>query len=325
MRGAGTYTTGRGAESPGFSPEGLWEEQPGGYTRSALESARESGCVLEGWVTLCDAQYTLWVDLGCMRGRIVREEVQLCPWGEEVRDIAVITRVGKRAAFVVMGFDRTEDGEEIAVLSRRGAQRLCREAFLDRCVPGDVLRARVTHLEPFGAFVDVGCGIVSMLPIDAISVSRIAHPGDRFALGQAIWVVLRSVEVGGRICISHKELLGTWEQNAKRFQPGQTVSGIVRSVEEYGVFVELTPNLAGLAEYREDVAVGQRAAVYIKSMTGERMKVKLVFVDTYRGGGGGGTLHYYLPEQCRIPGVPHIDVWRYSPPGAVRCIESVFH
>ncbi|MGL0910084.1 hypothetical protein ACSTB0_13670, partial [Faecalibacterium wellingii] len=42
-------------------------------------------------------------------------------------------------------------------------------------------------------------------------------------------------------------LLGTWEENAAGFTVGETVVGIVRSVEEYGTFIEIAPNLAGLA------------------------------------------------------------------------------
>ena len=273
--------------APGFLPEGMGMTEPfdGIRTRSGLERAMQTRTVLEGTVLLCDNQCTLWLDLGCMRGMMVREEVQLCTEGESVRDIAVITRVGKCISFVVTGFAFTEQGEEVAVLSRREAQRRCRTEFLDRLRAGDVIRAKVTHLEPFGAFVDVGCGIVSMLSIDSISVSRITHPNERFSAGMPIWVVIKSVIAGGRICISHKELLGTWEENAAAFSPGQTVTGIVRSMESYGVFVELTPNLAGLAEYRDGLCVGQRAAVYIKSMIASRMKVKLVFIDTYRGEG----------------------------------------
>ncbi len=314
------------AYAPPFFPEGMSVSENGEWTRSrgGLERAMQTRTVLEGTVLLCDNQCTLWIDLGCMRGMMTREEVQLCADGETVRDIAVITRVGKCISFVVIGFAYTEDGEEVAVLSRREAQRRCRQEFLDRLQAGDVIRAKVTHLEPFGAFVDVGCGIVSMLSLDSISVSRISHPNERFTLGMPIWVVIKSVVPFGRICVTHKELLGTWEENAASFCPGQTVTGIVRSIESYGVFVELTPNLAGLAEYKEHLAVGQRAAVYIKSMIPSRMKVKLVFIDTYRGGGGSLELHYYLPQTCGAFGIPHLDHWQYSPHGAEKCVETVF-
>ena len=83
-----------------------------------------------------------------------------------------------------------------------------------------------------------------------------------------------------RITLSHRELLGTWTENAERFRVGETVAGIVRSVESYGIFVELTPNLAGLAELKENVHAGQQASVFIKSILPNRMKVKLVLVAT---------------------------------------------
>lgn len=111
-------------------------------------------------------------------------------------------------------------------------------------MPGDIISARVTHLEPFGCFVDIGCGIASLLPIDAISVSRIAHPSDRFRVGEEIRVVVRGRDEKNRITLTHRELLGTWEENAAAFCAGDTVPGIVRSVEDYGIFIELTPNLA---------------------------------------------------------------------------------
>ena len=320
------YNTNETEYNPGFWPEGLEEAETDGgmHTRTALERAMQTRTVLEGTVLLCDNRYTLWVDLGCMRGMMERDEVQLCADGEVMRDIAVITRVGKRVAFLVIGFAYLENGEEVALLSRKEAQRLCRVSFLDRLRAGDVIRAKVTSVEPFGVFVDVGCGIVSMLSIENISVSRIPHPGERFSPGDLIWVVIRDILPFGRISVTHKELLGTWEENAAAFQPGQTVTGIVRNIESYGVFVELTPNLAGLAEYRDGLCVGQRAAVYIKSVIASRMKLKLVIVDTYRCEGGGKAMIYRLPQSCNADGIPHLDVWRYSPAAAEKCVESVF-
>ena len=141
-------------------------------------------------------------------------------------------------------------------------------------------QAEVTHLEPFGCFVDIGCGISSLIPIDSISVSRISHLSDRFQVGQNIRAVIKALE-GGRVFLTHKELLGTWEENARLFHRDETVTGIVRSVEHYGIFVELTPNLAGLAEPKEGVQVGQTASVYIKSLIPEKMKIKLTVVDSF--------------------------------------------
>ena len=179
---------------------------------------------------------------------------------------------------------------------------------------GDVIPVRITHLEPFGAFADIGCGIVSLLPIDAISVSRIDHPKERFTVGMDIRAVVRMKDEN-RITLSHRELLGTWTENAERFRVGETVAGIVRSVESYGIFVELTPNLAGLAELKENVHAGQQASVFIKSILPNRMKVKLVLVECFD--------YTYKPE----PPVyffqgDHIDKFAVILPNASR-IKSV--
>ena len=181
---------------------------------------------------------------------------------------------------------------------------------------GDIIEARVTHLEQFGCFVDIGCGISSLIPIDAISVSRISHPADRFAVGDMIKAVVKS-NIDGRICLTHKELLGTWEENAAQFEVGETVSGIVRSVEDYGVFVELAPNLAGLAELRHDIRTGESVSVYIKSLIPEKMKIKLIIVDVCEKYQNTSKLKYYMNDE-------HIDEWRYTPEGSAKVIETVF-
>ena len=106
--------------------------------------------------------------------------------------------------------------------------------------------------------MDIGCGIASMIPIDAISVSRIVHPANRFSVGDDIFAVVKGRDQG-HICLTHKELLGTWQQNAERFAVGETVPGIVRSIEDYGIFIELAPNLAGLAELKSGIKVGDCA------------------------------------------------------------------
>ncbi len=284
---------------------------------AALERAAEKGTVLEARAIMCDSRHDIVVDLGCMKGIIRREEGAKGIAEGTVRDIALISRVGKPVCFVVKEVTSDRSGRPYALLSRREAQERCAAEYLSGLVPGDVIDARVTHLEPFGAFVDIGAGLPSMISIDAISVSRISHPRDRFAVDMDIRAVVRSREPDGRIVLSHRELLGTWVQNAARFSPGQTVAGIVRSVEDYGVFVELTPNLAGLAEYREGVAPGCGASVFIKSIIPERMKIKLVLVDTFRAPCRPSPPEYMFSGS-------RMSRFVYSPPSCGRLIESVF-
>ena len=292
----------------------------------ALEHAMRAGTILEAPVLLCDKEMRLHVDLGCMRGYIEKEECVWCREGEVLKDIAVLTRVGKAVCFVVIGFAE-EDGERVALLSRRAAQALCAKHLFGELCPGDILQARVTHLEHYGAFVDIGCGICSLLSIDCISVSRITHPKERLCCGMPLFVAVKSIDQElQRIFVTLKELLGTWEQNAARFAVGQTVTGRVRSIESYGIFVELAPNLAGLAELRGNgsspvgAAVGDLAAVYIKSILPERMKIKLVIIDTQATPEVPSPPRYYIDTE----NTQHLDHWHYSPEDCSKTVETTF-
>lgn len=286
-------------------------------SRAAVEEAMRRGTTVEAMCVLCDCTtMQLTVDLpDGIRGIIPREEAG---YGE-IKDIAVITRVGKPVQFKVTELYENERGETVAVLSRRAAQRECVMRYIEKLTTGDIIPARVTHLEPFGAFCDIGGGIVSLLTVDRISVSRISHPADRFRSGELINVVVQSIEEDGRIYLTHRELLGTWEENAALFSAGQTVTGIVRSVEDYGVFVELAPNLAGLAEAYEGARAGDACSVYIKSLIPERMKIKLVLIDIC-GRAEAGAYRYFIDTTE----IRHISEWRYSPPGCGKVIESIF-
>ena len=308
-----------------YRPEGqLLKEKSNVYYTSSLDGlyrAEADGRILEGVVTLCDHAFNLYVSLGSgIRGIIPRGEAEFSQNGEVTKDIAILTRVGKPVAFKVTGFKTLATGEVLALLSRKEAQRECYQRYISRLVPGDIIPTRITHLENFGAFVDIGCGIASLLSIDSISVSRIAHPSARLRVGDMIYTVVKMIDDGGRIYVSERELLGSWEENAALYREGETVRGIIRSVESYGVFVELMPNLAGLAEYCEDARAGQSAAVYIKSIIPEKMKIKLIIIDMNDATGEHIPLEYFIDTDT----VKHIDSWQYSPSTCKRVIESVF-
>lgn len=303
-----------------YKPEGMLyagrENQRLIASPEGLAEAMEKGLILEAPVSVCTGSHDLVLELPCARGIIPREEGAVGITEGTTRDIALISRVGKIVCFKVTELALAEDGGLTAMLSRKAAQEECLERFTDKLLPGDIIDVRVTHPERFGCFVDMGCGLPSLIPIDMISVSRISHPSDRFAVGQLLRAAVAS-RSGRRICLTHKELLGTWQENADRFSAGETVSGIVRSVEEYGIFVELAPNLAGLAELREGVSPGQAVSVYIKAIIPEKMKIKLIIVDRAAVSPERSEPEYFYRGS-------RIDRWVYSTPESPRLIETVF-
>jgi small subunit ribosomal protein S1 len=303
-----------------FYPEGklykLTENKKATASLSALADAQVKATVLEAPVIMCDTEHNLIVDLGCIRGIIPRGEGAIGIDDGTTRDIALISRVGRMVCFVVTAFKTDGNGKTVAILSRKKAQEQCRDYMLSTLQCGDVLDAKITHLENFGAFCDIGCGNIALLPIDAISVSRISHPKDRFQVGDNIKAIVKSIADDGKITLSHKELLGTWEENACNFSAGQTVTGVVRSVEDYGIFVEITPNLAGLAEPRENVKVGQQASVYIKSILRDKMKIKLIIIDSFESS-YSPEIKYFIPSD-------KVTEWDYSPDNCYKRISTKF-
>lgn len=295
-----------------FNPEGSLYALPSTTdllrSRSRLMEA-PAGTILEHYAVSCDAEHALHLELPCGKALIAREN---CAYGiaeGTTKEIAILSRVGKPISFTVL-----DAAHDPILLSRRAAQEQTRARILQTIQPGDVLYAVVSHIEPFGIFVDIGCGLPSFIGIEHLSVSRIAHPKERFHPGQSIYAIVTGVDpISGRISLSHKELLGTWLQNAEHFHIGETVQGIVRSIEPYGIFVELTPNLSGLADPRSGLMRGDHVSVHIRNMIPSRMKIKLNIIDRI-------IPHPKLPAfRYHLPLGHHMDRWQYSPP---QCTEK---
>lgn len=139
----------------------------------------------------------------------------------------------------------------------------------------------IKNIRKFGAFVDIGGGITGLLHIEDISISRIKSPEERFFVGQKIKVMIKSIDKeNNRIVLSHKELLGNWEDNIQDFQEKMIVDGTVKEADQYknGLFIELKPNLVGLAEYKDGFRYGQKVKVYIKKIIKDKKKIKLLIV-----------------------------------------------
>ena len=299
-----------------FPPEGL--RPPAEFTMASLKEAAERHQILEAVAQRCGPDHTLHFSLDGIAGEMPRSQA-VAPWVSGAgREIAVLSRVGRPTCFTVTAIRADAKGAPVALLSRREAQDQAMDYFLSHLEPGMVLVCRVTRLERFGVFLDVGCGIAAMLPIERISVSRISHPAQRFREGQKILAAVYAIDrEARRLTMTHRELLGTWMENASRFCPGETVRGVVRGIQPYGSFIELTPNLSGLAENRQDLAEGDAVSVFIKSIRPESMKLKLQVVERLGPAAGPETPVYQVTDG-------RLERWVYSPPGCVKTVETVF-
>ena len=156
-----------------------------------------------------------------------------------------------------------------------------RKETLDELKEGQIVEGMVTGIKPYGAFVKMDNNLSALVHIEDMSVARIKSPLERLKIGQKAKFMVKSIDRGnGRVLLSYKELLGSWEENAEKFEEGSVVKGIARETEKSknGIFIELTPNLVGLAEYKDGITYGQDVSVYIKKIIPEKKKVKLIII-----------------------------------------------
>ena len=116
---------------------------------------------------------------------------------------------------------------------------------------------------------------------------------------------------------NHQPILKYVHENDDAYFVHSYMAHIVRSIEDYGIFVELAPNLAGLAEPKENIHAGQSVSVYIKALIPEKMKIKLIIVDTCEDISPIKDMKYFLSES-------HIETWNYASEASGKTITSVF-
>lgn len=262
-----------------FMPEG-WNEEFSPFTVNILNSAKQNGEILQGRVSKCDSNYNLYVDLGNdITGVIPREEVEAVNIDETgfPKPNICTSKVNKFVQFRIKDIDSKNN----YILSRKEVGQEAISWIKNELEEGMVINGIVKSIQPYGAFVEIGGGIVGLLHIEDISIARIKSPSERLKIGQKINIVVKCIDRKlERVILSYKEMLGNWEENIQSFKEGTTVKGIAREIEKFqnGIFIELKPNLVGMAEYVEGIEYGQPVNVYIKKIIPEKKKVKLLIV-----------------------------------------------
>ena len=268
-----------------FEPEG-WNNEITKVDKSNLKTYMENQQTLQGLVRNCDDNYNLYISFeNGLVGKIPREEVEAIKTEENGLPKTNLC-VGKVHKFVQFKIKDVED--DGIILSRKQVQNEAinwvkndLEVGQKDLEVGQKVDGIVKNIKPYGAFIEIGGGIVGLAHIEDLSVARIKSPYERLKIGQKLEVVVKSINrEQGKVILSYKELLGSWEENASKFKIGSKVKGKVRETEKNknGIFIELTPNLVGMAEYEDGLEYGQDIDVYIKKIDYNRKKVKLLIV-----------------------------------------------
>ena len=244
-----------------YIPEG-WNDKKEIYTQEELQNAMKKNKVLESTVKEYDRNNT-YIDLG-------NNNIGIIPKNK----LGVYNKRNKYIQFKVEGIN-----DNIYMLSRKAVQEESLNWAINELECGEKINGIVRGIENYGAFVEIGGGTVGLLHIEDISKARMKSPKERLSIGQKIPVIIKSInKEEKKLNLSYKEILGTWEENIKDFKEGQIVKGIAREIAKgnKGIFIELKPNLVGMAEYKKGIEYGQNVNVYIKKIIPEKEKVKLI-------------------------------------------------
>jgi len=197
--------------------------------------------------------------------------------------------LGQTFPFKVLEYE--EEGRNI-ILSRRVLIEKEKQASIDRLKEslkvGAEILGRVSSLQKFGAFVDVG-GMEGLVPMSEISWTRVEKLEDMLALGQEVTVKIISLDWdNNRLTLSMKALQpDPWSLVAEKYPVDGRVNGTIVRLAPFGAFVSLEPGIDGLVHIsnlgagrrinhpREVVEVGQRVEVYILSVDAENRKISL--------------------------------------------------
>ncbi len=244
-----------------------------------IEKAYKENQLIEGKVVRYDDNFNLIVDFGKkIEGIIYRDDVSLVRSEEGiVPENVVIGNLNRTIKLKIKNID--ENGKYKYILSKKDVEVESRKWMQNNLKENMIMYGRVRSIQSYGVFIEILEGVVGLLHIEDISIARTKHPSERFKIGQKVKVMVKDFDKDtGRVILTYKELFGTWEENIAKFKEGTNVEGIARDREKNGIFVELTPNLVGLAEHRSGVEYGQKVIVYIKKIVPEKKRIKLVIV-----------------------------------------------
>jgi small subunit ribosomal protein S1 len=221
-----------------------------------------------------------------------------CPFSQMGlrRDEPQADIIGRTLSFTISEY--SESGRNL-VLSRRAildGERQDKKRVLQASLQeGMKVRGKVTSIQKFGAFVDIG-GVEGLLPVSEIAWSRTEKVGDVLSVGQEVEVILKKLDwEQERFSFSLKDALpDPWELAVDSYPAGSYHTGTVSRLAPFGAFVTLAQGVDGLIHIsklgggrrlshpREVVKEGQSVEVQIEAVDREKRKISLALAEVRR-------------------------------------------
>ncbi len=173
-----------------------------------------------------------------------------------------------------------EPSRERFVLSAKAAQKEQRKERLYTLSRGEKVSGHVVNMKQYGAFVDIGHGIVGLLHISRMAWQHVNHPQDLFEIGDELELVIDKIDIEKeKISLNRKELLPSpWETFAEQWTAGDLMEGEVTAVVDFGAFIRLDEGIEGLL-HRNEMNLPSDAAPEEVLEEGDVILVRIVEID----------------------------------------------
>lgn len=168
--------------------------------------------------------------------------------------------------------------EEKVVVSEKAVWETKQESVLSKYKVGDRVEGDVTAVTDFGAFVRFDENLEGLVHISEIAWQRIDHPRDVLKVGDHVAAEIINIE-GSKIFLSMKKLVeDPWKSVASKYKLNQWVKGRVLKINPFGLFVELDPDIHGLAHISE---LGQKPVKDVNEVArvGDEFEFRIISIE----------------------------------------------
>ncbi len=199
------------------------------------------GVVMEGQVKNV-TEYGAFIDLGGIDGLLHITDMS---WGRVVHPSEMLT-VGQNVPVVILSYDREKERVSLGMKQLHDNPW---EKVESQYQPGEIVEGAVVSLTDYGAFVKLEDGIEGLIHVSEMSwTKKVRHPSKVVAIGDEVKaIVLEVSSEKQRISLGLKQLTDNpWEELAKEFPVGEKVKGTVRSVTDFGIFINVRDDIDGL-------------------------------------------------------------------------------
>lgn len=165
---------------------------------------------------------------------------------KRIRHPSEMVQLGQKLEVVILSVDK-EKGRVALGLKQLGSNPW--DDIERKYPPGTRVHGRITNLLPYGAFMEIESGIEGLIHVSEMSwVKNIADPSEVVSKGQEMDAVVLSVQKSdGKISLGLKQLEhNPWDDIERKYAVGTNVNAEVKSLTNYGAFVELEPGVEGL-------------------------------------------------------------------------------